>query len=69
MTTKRAIRLLRRLQEKYKFACGYPQAIEKAIAEIVRKEKERENAPDKEVFLLGKGCGKENGIGWTTERL
>lgn len=41
MTTKRAIRLLRRLQEKYKFACGYPQAIEKAIAAIVRTEKER----------------------------
>ena len=41
MTTRRAIRLLRRLKEKYKFACGYPQAIEKAIAAIIGAEKTR----------------------------
>ena len=40
MTTKRAIRLLRRLQEKYKFACGYPEAIEKGIRAILAKDEQ-----------------------------
>lgn len=33
--------LLRLLQEKYKFACGYPEAIEKEIRAILAKDEQK----------------------------